>query len=117
MQVDHNHMVAKNKVSLAWQCTAAPFWVTGLIAFKRIKRLQNGIIMYVLTEIGLAVILAIVMGVSSLSTSSWDKLSENHATFAYSFGLVGLAVMIGVPVYFMRKWCIKWNQGFETQVT
>jgi len=117
MQVDHKDMVAKNKVSLIWQCLASPFWITGLIAFSRIKRLQNGILLYVLTQLSLAVVLAVVIGVSSLSTSSWDKIDQSHATFAYSFGLVGLAVMIGVPVYFMRKWCIKWNQGFETQVT
>ncbi len=114
MLVDHKDMVAKNKVSLSWQCAAAPFWITGLIAFKRIKRLQNGILLYVLTQLSLAVVLAIVIGVSSLSPSGWDKMNPDHDTITFTFGFVGLAVMITVPVYFMRKWCIQWNQGFET---
>ena len=117
MLVDHNDMVAKSKVSLFWQCLASPFLITGLIAFSRIKRLQNAILIYVLTQLGLAVVLAIIMGVVSISTGSLNKISDDHDIIVYGFGSIGLAVMIGVPVYFMRKWCIKWNQGFETQVT
>lgn len=97
MPVDHKDMVAKSKVSLAWQCAASPFWITGLIAFKRIKRLQNGILLYLLTQVSLAVVFAIVIGVSSLSTTSWDKIDQEHTTVTYTFVSLSVAVSIVVP--------------------
>ena len=109
-------MVAKGKVSLAWQCAAAPFTITSLIAFSRIKRLQNAIFMYVLTYVGLAFVVGIVMAVLYMLNGGFDKMTDNDRDIMVDItGGIGLPVMIGVPIFFMRRWCIDWNKKFDSQ--
>ena len=83
-------MVAQNPVNVNWQtlfCIIPYVWIW---AFYRIEKLRMGIL------------IAIGAGIAS---AIWGMSNP------YPFGLIGnLIISIVVPIYFIRKWSIEWNE-------
>ena len=81
-----------DRVSLRTQLILAliPSFVTQIIAFYRIRKLLNGII--------LEVIVFFVDVIIQISIS-------------WPFGMIfALPITIGIPVYYIRKWTIEFNK-------
>ena len=81
-----------DRVSLRTQLILAliPSFVTQIIAFYRIRKLLNGII--------LEVIIFFVDVIIQISIS-------------WPFGMIfALPITIGIPVYYIRKWTIEFNK-------
>ncbi len=86
-------MVAKGPVSVHWQMLFTIIPLVWIYAFYRIERLILGIIFAIITGIityGIQIALPMEFG------------------FAVSW-----LVSILIPIYFIRKWSIEWNQKFE----
>ena len=82
-----------DKVFLRTQLILAlvPSFITQIIAFYRIRKLLNGIIMEV-------IIFFIDLVIQLI--------------FSWPFGMVfALPITIGIPVYYVRKWTIEFNKA------
>ena len=82
----------RDKVFLRTQLILAliPSFITQIIAFYRIRKLLNGIIMEVIIFFIDLVI---------------------QLVFSWPFGMVfALPITIGIPVYYVRKWTIEFNK-------
>ena len=83
---------SSDKVFLRTQLILAliPSFITQIIAFYRIRKLLNGII--------LEVIIFFI-----------DLLIQ--LIFSWPFGMIfALPITIGIPVYYVRKWTIEYNK-------
>lgn len=81
-----------NQISMRTQLILAliPSFITQIIAFYRIRKLLNGIIMEIVIFFIDLVIQMII---------SWP------------FGMIfSLPITIGIPVYYVRKWTIEFNK-------
>ena len=82
----------RDKVFLRTQLILAliPSFITQIIAFYRIRKLLNGIIMQIVIFF-IDLIIQLV--------------------FSWPFGMVfALPITIGIPVYYVRKWTIEFNK-------
>jgi hypothetical protein len=82
-----------DKVFLRTQIILAliPSFITQIIAFYRIRKLLNGIIMEVIIFF-IDLIIQLI--------------------FSWPFGMVfALPITIGIPVYYVRKWTIEFNKS------
>ena len=85
-------MVKQAPVSIGWQTAFMFIPYVWIFAFYRIEKLRMGI-----------VLLLIAFGIS--------LTFQMFLPFPYGF-VVALAVSIGLPVHFIRKWSREWNNKF-----
>ncbi len=97
-----------NKVNVNWQIASTLFIPSGLWAFRRIKKLTYGIIIYaccdVLYSLGTGFSLANNIGL-------WD---ETEIMIVAILMLSALVIALISPMIFIRKWSIAWNQKLES---
>ncbi len=94
------------QVNTGWQVAATLFIPTGLYAFKRIKKLTYGIILYALTFIS-----SVIIG--TVSVVYWHESEE-----LLLFGVVLIyTIPIFIPMFFIRKWSEQWNKSIQQTKT
>lgn len=80
---------------------------TGLYAFHKIKKLKIGIIIYAISEV--IGYLSLVVGGSMLYlTEDWWPII---APIALSISILSIVI----PIIFMRKYCIEYNQKIKKE--
>ena len=102
------------QVNIKWQCLAVIFIPTGLYAFKRIKKLRFGIIIYIIT--GIASILSAIIPILY-----WDAVLGDYAKVSINdLGLTYVIISVGqvifsfvIPIIFIRQWSNEWNQQIK----
>ena len=83
---------------------ASLFIISGLWAFKRIKKLTYGIAIY----ISCYVLYSIGTGYAALVKSGWD---ETTLLITGIFMLSALILSLLLPIILIRKWSIDWNKS------
>lgn len=100
-------------VNIGVQCLATLFVPTGLYAFKRIKKLRLGILIY-----AICYIMYIVATVYPLKNMADSSSNINMDTLGLiSFLSIGLTIMsFLLPIFFIRKWSKEYNQTLTNQL-
>jgi len=92
------------KISAPWQILGSFCFLTGLFAFRRIKKFRMGLVIY---GLGYGVLWG-----SIATTSSFNLLTLNDSQLLglLAFLLGGLITSVIVPPYFMDKWTKEYNK-------
>lgn len=106
--------MTEKKVNLGIQSVATLFVPTGLYAFKRIKKLRLGILLY-----GICYLMYIIATVYPLKQMTDSSSQMNQDTLGMiSLLSVGLSIMsFLLPIIFIHKWSKDFNKKIETQIT
>ena len=94
--------------------SAIPLIVTPLYAFYRIKKFKKGVLVMVLTFIAIGIDAGIT---EAINENEFFKLEnwQRPVDLSYQY-IIGLIVSILLPMYFVRKWTIEYNEKIETPV-
>jgi hypothetical protein len=87
-------MVKQKPVSVGWQTLFIFLPYVWIFAFYRIEKLRMGLVL-ALIAFGISLAFQIVM------------------PFPYGF-IIALAVSMGFPIHFIRKWSREWNAKFSS---
>ena len=100
-------------VNIGVQCLATLFVPTGIYAFKRIKKLRLGLIIYAVCYV--MYIVATVYPLKNMANSSSNINMDTIGLI--SFVSVGLIIMsFLLPIIFIRKWSKEYNQSLTNQL-
>ena len=95
------------KVSEFWQCGMVIIVPLGLWAFYRIKKLRKGVIVYLIT--GLGIQLGIPLLVSTIVFGSTGQDVFTNIVYGLS-ALFSLIFGIAIAMWYMQKWSQEWNE-------
>lgn len=94
--------------------TAIPLIVTPLYAFYRIKKFKKGVLVILLTLVAIVIDSMIT---ATLNESEFFMLEnwQRPVDLSYQY-IISLIIEILLPMYFVRKWTIEYNEKIVTNV-
>lgn len=102
--------MTEKPVNVGVQCLATLFVPTGIYAFKRIKKLRLGLLIYAICYV--MYIVATVYPLKNMADSSSNINIDTLGLISFlSVGLTILSFLL--PILFIRKWSKEWNSKLQ----